>query len=428
MPCRSNRVRVRNVDMEKKYYVCTGCGLLCDDIEVESEENKVNKVYTACRVGVAHMKEARGEADFRVDNKPVDEATAIREAASILKNAKNPLIFGLGTSTDETQKTAIELAKKINATLDDTSSFCLGSLVEAIINEKIKTCTLDDIRNKADVIIFWGTDPSDSHPRHLSKYSYFPRGREKQKGWEEERTAIAIDVRKSHTAKICGNYFFQIPPKGDTEFIDALIAGLSGKLPKTSYNYPPKKILELANILKGAKFGVVFVGRGLIYSLESLEPLLKLMKVLNEKANFHLIPMVSSYNTMGFNEKLFAETGHVNSVKFENGTVKHGPEYSIVESLKAKTVDAALIIGSDPLSILPRSVAKNLLEIPVISISHYETLTSKHAKVHINSTIGGVESGGSATRMDGVKVSFEPVIETNYPSDDAVLKKIMEAL
>jgi len=415
-------------DMEKNYYVCTGCGLLCDDIEVESEKNVVNKVYTACRVGVAHMKETRGEVNFRVDNKPVDEATAIKEAASILKNARNPLIFGLGTSTNETQKIAIELAKKINATLDDPSSFCLGPLAEALIQDKLKTCTLDDVRNKADVIIYWGTDPSDSHPRHLSKHSYFPRGSEKQRGWEEERTAVAIDVRKSHTAKICGNYFFQIPPKGDTEFIDALIAGLSGKLPKTSYNYPPKKILELANILKGAKFGVVFVGRGLIYSLENLEPLFKLMKILNEKANFHLIPMVGNYNTMGFNENLFAETGYVNSVKFENGTVKHGPEYSIVESLKAKTVDAALIIGSDPLLILPRSISKNMLEIPVISVDNCETLTSKHAKVYINTAISGVESGGSAIRMDGVKVNFEPVIETNNPSDEVILKKIMEAL
>jgi formylmethanofuran dehydrogenase subunit B len=414
--------------MEKNYHVCTGCAMLCDDIEVEAKNNKINKVYTACRIGVAHMKEGKGENIFRVDNKPVEEESAISEAASILRNAKNPLIFGLGASTTETQKIAIELARKINATLDDTSSFCLGDLVEAVIKNEIKTCTLDDVRNKADVMIYWGTDPSDSHPRLLSKYSYFPRGKEKQKGWEEERTAISIDVRKSHTAKICGNYFFEIPPKGDAEFIEALIAGISGKLPKTSFNYPPKKLLELANILKGAKFGVIFVGRGLIYSLENLEPIFKLMKILNEKANFHLMPMVGNYNTFGFNQLLFAETGYVNSVKFENGSVKHGPEYSVVESLKAKTVDAALIIGSDPFSTLPRSIAKNLLEIPIIAIDPYETLTSRNAKVYINTAISGVESGGSAVRMDGKEVSFEPVIETGHPSDETVLKKIMEAL
>lgn len=414
--------------MEKNYYVCTGCGMLCDDIEVDVENNKINKVYTACRIGVAHMKDGKESVAFLVDNKPVDETTAISEAATILKNAKNPLIFGLGTSSNEAQKLAIELAKKTSATLDDASSFSLGEVIEALLNNKTKVCTLDDVRNKADVSIFWGTDPSDSHPRQLSKYAYFPRGTEKQRGWEEERTAICIDVRKSHTAKICGNYFFQIPPGGDAEFIDALIAALAGKLPKTSYNFPPKRILELANILKGAKFGVVFVGRGLVYSLENIEHFIRLMNALNEKANFHLVPMIRQYNTRGFNENLFKETGYVNSVKFEDGTVKHGPEYSVVESLKEKTVDAALIIGSDPFSILPRSIAKNLLEVPVIVLDPCETLTSRNAKVYISTAIDGVESGGSAIRMDGVKVDFKPAVETKRPSDETVLKKIMEAL
>ena len=414
--------------MEKNYYVCTGCGMLCDDIEVDVENNKINKVYTACRKGVAYMKYGKESAAFLVDNKPVDETTAISEAATILKNAKNPLIFGLGTSSNEAQKLAIELAKKTSATLDDASSFSLGEVIEALLNNKTKVCTLDDVRNKADVSIFWGTDPSDSHPRQLSKYAYFPRGTEKQRGWEEERTAICIDVRKSHTAKICGNYFFQIPPGGDAEFIDALIAALAGKLPKTSYNFPPKRILELANILKGAKFGVVFVGRGLVYSLENIEHFIRLMNALNEKANFHLVPMIRQYNTRGFNENLFKETGYVNSVKFEDGTVKHGPEYSVVESLKEKTVDAALIIGSDPFSILPRSIAKNLLEVPVIVLDPCETLTSRNAKVYISTAIDGVESGGSAIRMDGVKVDFKPAVETKRPSDETVLKKIMEAL
>lgn len=142
--------------MEKNYHVCTGCSLLCDDIEVESGKNTINKVYTACRVGVAHMKESKEKATFLVDNKPVDEEKALNETVKILKNAKSPMIFGLGTSTNEAQKQAIELGKKINATIDDNSSFCFGSVVEALVTNKIKTCTLEDVRNKGDVIIFWG--------------------------------------------------------------------------------------------------------------------------------------------------------------------------------------------------------------------------------------------------------------------------------
>lgn len=416
--------------MEGNYYVCTGCGLLCDDIEVELEKDSVSKVYTACRVGVAHMKEGSREAVSQVDGKPAEEASAIEKAAEILKNAKNPLIFGLGTSTNEAQKKALELAKKLNATLDDTSSFCLGPVVEALLQEKFNTCTLDDVRHKGDVMVFWGADPSDSHPRHLSKFSYFPRGEQKQKGWEEERTAIAIDIRKSHTAKICGSNFFQIPPGGDTEFINALIDGVSGKLPKTSYKFPPKRLLELANMLKGAKFGTIFMGLGLLYSLDDLDPIIRLVEVLNEKAKgeFHLIPMVGHYNMRGFNENLFSETGYVNCVKFENGEAKHGPEYSTVEALKAKAVDAALIIGSDPLASLPHSIVKNLLDIPIISIDPCETLTSRKAKVYFSTAVTGVECGGSATRMDGVEVKFDPILEAKRSTDEEILTKIMEAL
>ena len=170
------------------------------------------------------------------------------------------------------------------------------------------------------------------------------------------------------------------------------------------------------------------MGLGLIYSLENLEPLLRLMKALNEKANFHLVPIVGHYNIRGFNENLFAETGHVNSVKFENGTVKHGPEYTIVESLKAKTVDAALIIGSDPFSISPGLLQKTCSKFLLSQLDPCETLTSRNAKVYINTSISGVESGGSAVRMDGIPVDFKPAVETKRPSDEVILKKIMEAL
>jgi len=286
------------------------------------------------------------------------------------------------------------------------------------------------VRNKADVIVFWGADPSDSHPRLLSKFAYFPRGEEKQRGWEEERTAIGVDVMKSHTAKICGNYFFQIPHGGDSEFISALESGLSGKIPKTSYNFPPKRLLELANILKDAKFGVIFIGSDLLYSLESPEILFNFLGTLNEKAkgSFSLITLFDNCNMLGFNKNLFAETGFVNSVKFEQGEAKHGPEYSVIETLKAKTADAALIFGEDSLADLPSSILKNLLEIPIITVSPHKTFTSRKARVSISTALDGVRAGGTATRLDGVEVEFRPVTKTDRPSDAEILTKLMEAL
>ena len=114
---------------------------------------------------------------------------------------RSPLLYGWSNSTLEAQAVGIDLAKKIGATIDDTSSsFCQGILMERILTGKIPTCTLDDVRNFADTSIFWGADPSNSHPRHLSRFSYYPRGEKRQKSYEEERTCVVVDVRKSPTA------------------------------------------------------------------------------------------------------------------------------------------------------------------------------------------------------------------------------------
>ncbi|WP_094228902.1 formylmethanofuran dehydrogenase subunit B [Methanolobus psychrotolerans] len=417
--------------MSRKYYVCTGCALLCDDIEVETDNDVVTTVHAACRKGVARMKGCSNPMECTVGGEKADIDSAISMAATILRDAKNPLIFGHGNSSSEAQKKSIGLAKKIGAYIDDTSSFCQGPIIEAILQDKLKTCTLDDIRHKADVIIFWGADPSNSHPRHLSRYSYFPRGQERQRGWEEDRTAITIDIRRSETADICGDTrFYQIPMGGDAEFMEALVSALSNKVPKTSFDFDKKRILELGNVLKKAKFGVICVGLGLVYSLEQLEPLFTLMNKLNEVSSFHLMPMVGQYNMRGFNQNLFVETGYINRLKFnaETGETEHGNNYSVVEVLRDMSVDAALIIGSDPLSSLPLSIARYLAEIPLITIDPCNNLTATRSTVTIPCALGGVESGGTAVRMDGVEIELKKIIETNNPSDEEILTRITEAM
>lgn len=415
--------------MDNDHYVCTGCALLCDDIDVGLENGKVAKVHTACRKGFAFMKGCSNPLECTVDGKKTDVDSAIREAADILRNAERPLIFGHANSSSGAQKKAIGIARKINGYIDDTSSFCQGPMVEAILEGKLKTCTLDDVRHKADVIVYWGADPANSHPRHMSRYSYFPRGKERQRGWEEDRTAICIDVRKSDTAEICGeNGLYQIPVKGDVEFMDALVSALSGKIPKTSYDFDKKRLLELANLLKKAKFGVIFAGLGMVYALDDREPLYRLMDKLSSVSNFHLVPMAGHYNMRGFNQNLFEETGYINRVKFNGAEILHGPEYSVVEALRQKVVDAALVIGADPLTSLPRSVVRYLEEIPLITIDPCQTLTSVKAKVTIPCALVGVESGGTALRMDGVEIELKQIVETDRLSDEEVMTRISEAI
>ena len=403
--------------------VCTGCSLLCEDIELVMKAGAISQVKNLCRKGQGHFQSLLTERTKpMINGQEVTLAKAIGKAAEILKNAKSPLLYGWSNSTLEAQAIGIDLAKKLGATIDDSSSFCQGTLMERILTGKIPTSTLDDVRNYADTSIFWGADPSNSHPRHLSRFSYYPRGEKRQKSYEEERTCIVVDVRKSATARLCSNYYFRLPPGADAEFVEAILAVLEGKIPKTG---DKKRIIELGSILKKTEYGVIFPGRGLVNSLQDKMDLFeKLLAKLNEITAFKVIPMVEHCNTRGFNQLLLDKTGFINHVTFRSGPAAQ--EQSLVAA--AKNCDAALIIGSDPLSDLPFGMAHALAKIPLIAIDPHRSLTTDTAKVVIPAALSGLEAGGTALRMDGVKIKFESVITSEHSSDEQILTKIMEAI
>lgn len=404
---------------------CTGCSLLCDDIEVALTEGRLSHVKNLCRKGYAHFQSAFTErTDPVIDGEKATFDQAISRAAEILKNAKSPLLYGWSNCTLEAQAVGIKLAEKLGATIDDTSSFCQGILVERILDGRIPTCTLNDVRNYADTSIFWGADPSNSHPRHLSRFSYYPRGEKRQKSYEEERTCIAVDVRRSATADICSNYYFRVPPGGDADFMEAVLAVLDGKIPKVA---DKKKMIELGTILRKTEYGVIFPGLGMIYSMQDrMELFQRLLERLNEITTFKVIPMVGHYNMRGFNELLREKTGFINRVSFRGGSAVHGPEHGVIAA--AKSCDAALVIGSDPLSALPMATARALAAVPMIVIDPHRSLAADAARVVIPSAISGLEAGGTAVRMDGVRLRFEPILKTDLLTDEQILTKITEAI
>ena len=405
--------------------ICTGCSLLCQDIEASVSEGKLTKAKNLCRKGHGHFQASFSERTSpMIGGKQVDLNQAIARAAEILRSAKSPLLFGWSNSTLEAQRVGISLAEKLGATIDDTSSFCQGSLMESILSGRLPTCTLDDVRNYADTSIFWGADPSNSHPRHLSRFSYYPRGDKRQKSYEEERTCLVVDVRMSATAALCKENLFRVSPGGDAEFIEAILSVLAGKIPRVG---DKKKMIELGTLLKKTEWGAIFPGPGLLYSLQgNMEILERLLDRLNEITVFKVVPMVGHFNMRGFNELLKEKTGHVNRVSFKGGEIAHGPEQSVMAA--ARSCDAALIIGSDPLSTLPFGTARALARLRLIAIDPHRSTTTDAAEVVIPAAISGLEAGGTAVRTDGVKIEFEPILEPGLPADEQILKRIMEAI
>ena len=89
------------------------------------------------------------------------------------------------------------------------------------------TCTLGEIKNRADLLIFWGCNPIVSHSRHFARYSVMPSGRFVQDG-RESRKVVVVDVRLTQTARVA-DVFLQVKPGSDFELLVALKALVKGK-------------------------------------------------------------------------------------------------------------------------------------------------------------------------------------------------------
>jgi formylmethanofuran dehydrogenase subunit B len=104
--------------------VCTYCGSLCDDIEVEVQDNHISKVKKACSIGRNKIMHAQSNNPVpSIAGRQVSIAETVDEAARILKAARFPLVYGLSSTTTEAQKLLIEIAEILGGNLDNLSSF-----------------------------------------------------------------------------------------------------------------------------------------------------------------------------------------------------------------------------------------------------------------------------------------------------------------
>ncbi|VVB67584.1 Uncharacterised protein [uncultured archaeon] len=136
--------------------------------------------------------------------------------------------------------------------------------------------------------------------------------------------------------------------------------------------------------------------------------------------------MVDHCNMRGFNQLLLDETGFINRVSFQGGRAVHGQEQSVMAA--ARSCDAALVIGADPLSALPFGTARALAKTALIAIDPRRSLTTDAARVVIPSAMCGLEAGGSSLRLDGVKIKFDPIIKSERLSDEQILARIKERI
>jgi len=400
---------------------CPACSCLCDDIEVEIEGNRIKRMENACAKGASFLYSGENlerRNSSHMDGSEVPLEKAIEEAAYLLKRSPRRLIFGLDNSTLEAQAIGIELAQTLGAVLDDASSFCQGALIEQILDGTIPSCSLSEVKDNADLLIYWGSNPSHSHPRHLSKFSYYAYSEYSEEGWLPKVKLSCVEVRETEVSSL-SNPRFRLKPGEDQDFIKAILTVLR----KGEGTGEAKAFTEL---IRDSRFCVIFVGLGLTYALDGdFRLFAEMVQEFSLSTRIAVMPMVGHFNMRGFNQSLCQRTGYINKVNFA-AAISYGDEYSFLEQIRNHLADCVLIVGSNPFSNLPYSLMKELQGVPVICLDPFATTTTKAAHVVIGTAISGLECDGRALRMDGEEIKLTQAKASNYPSDEEVLRHLLD--
>ncbi len=213
-----------------KNATCTFCGCVCDDMEltVDLDEKRITKAKKACVLGRAWFSE-HTIGDWPVamiDGKEVSKEEAIEEAAQTLVKAKFPITYGLSDTTCEAQRQAVAISDIIKGTIDTTTSVCHGPTGLAFQGVGESTMSLGEVKNRADLVIYWGGNPAEAHPRHFTRYSVTPKGMFTPNG-RKDRTVVLVDIRKTPSAPVA-DLFIQVKPGKDFEVLWALRALVKG--------------------------------------------------------------------------------------------------------------------------------------------------------------------------------------------------------
>ncbi len=296
------------------------------------------------------------------------------------------------------------------------------------------TCTLGEVKNRADFIIYWGGNPAECHPRHFTKYTLTQKGKFVPEG-RKGRTMVLVDIRETPSAK-AADIFLQIKPGKDFEVLGILRALVKEQridakaVAETGLGL--EQFQDLVGRMKRARFGVIFFGMGLSMTRGkhmNSAAVLTLTAELNAFTKFVCMPMRGHGNVTGSDMVLRWTTGFPFGVNLSRGYPRFNPgEFSTVDLIVRGDNDAALILGADPGATMPQPGIDHLARIPTIVLDPKVTHTSRLARVHITTAATGISAPGTAYRMDEIPLPLRPALKSPYPTDEEVIRRIHAAV
>ena len=406
-----------------EHVTCLGCGCACDDITVVVQQDRIAEARNACALGAAWFGDGRIPQDVRVNGRPAPLEQALGEAARTLGAAQRPLVYLAADLSCEAQREAVALGDRLGAMLDSVTAAAAAGVLAAQRRGRAGA-TLGEIRQRADVIVFWGVDPAERYPRFAARYAVEPRGLAAPRG-RASRTVIAVDVG---TGRGPADADVRVAIAGGDE-VDALgvmRATVQGRVAGDEARF--RGPAELARRMSQGHY-VALVADGEPGAVpadpDRAEALVTLAQALNAPTRCALVVLRGGGNRSGADAVVTWQTGFPFAVDFAAGFPTYRPQAGAAALLAAGEIDAALVVGS-PASV-PEPLVGALTRLPSIAIGPRASAASFKPAVAVDTGVAGIHEGGTAFRMDDVPLPLRPPLAGSATAAGA-LRSLRERL
>ena len=408
-----------------EHATCLGCGCACDDITVHVEGGRIAQAERACPLGEAWFGDGQVPSAVTVRGQGVSLEEALDEATRVLAGAPRPLVYLAADISCETQREGTAIADRLRAVLDTlTSSTALESVLASQRRGRAGA-TLGEVRNRGDLIVFWGVDPVARYPRYRTRYAPDPEGLHVPAG-RRGRRVVAVDVGEAR-GPADADVRVPVAPLDEVSTLALVRAIVLGRTTDedAGADVRVRRAAELARLLTEARYAVI------VHDAEPspgrdpgrAEALVALALTLNGPTRCALSTLRGGGNRSGADAVLTWQTGFPTAVDFTRGAPRYRPDEGAASLLARGEIDAALVLGS-PASI-PDDVAGLLGRVPTVAIGPRASGAPFTSAVAIDTGVAGIHEAGIAVRMDEVQLPLRPSLPS--PRDTASVVRELAA-
>jgi formylmethanofuran dehydrogenase subunit B len=408
-----------------EHVTCLGCGCGCDDITVSVSEGRIVDVTPMCPIGRAWLGDGLVPSEVLRAGQPASMDEALTEAATVLVGARERCLVYLGPDlSTQAQRVALAIADVIRATVDSATSGTAASGLVAAQCRGRATATLGEIRNRGDVLLFWGVNPAERYPRYLSRYALEPAGTHVPQG-RAGRFVISVSVGADKGLP-GADLSLELEPKEEITALSLMRSSVQGRgVPRLPSRFAPA--VEAAGRLARARYAI------LVHDAEPsaeqrdplrVEALIALAQALNGPTRAALSSLRAGGNRSGAEAVLTWQAGYPFAVDYSRGYPRYTPGERGLDRLPRGAFRAVLVVGSP---VLDGLAGPALSEASTIVIGPRASQAQFRTRVAVDTGVAGIHEAGTGYRMDEVPLALRAPLP-NQRSAPETLRALMDAV